>query len=85
MYKLHLDREYSQDILIDASKEVRDWIVNAIANKIIPIPKPISLAGHTSPLYAAAIFSVPLIDQYEIIKPGMAINKALSLDHSLKN
>ena len=52
-----------------------------IENKIIPTPKPISLAGHTAPSYAAAIFSVPLIDQYEIIKPGIATNKALSLDH----
>ena len=56
-----------------------------IENKIIPTPKPISLAGHTAPSYASAIFSVAFIDQYEIIKPGIATNKALSLDQSLKN
>ena len=35
MYKLHLDREFSQDLLTDASKEVRDWVVNAIANMVV--------------------------------------------------
>ena len=35
MYKLHLDREFSQDLLTDASKEVKDWVVNAIANMVV--------------------------------------------------
>ena len=35
MYKLHLDREFSQDLLNDASKEVKDWVVNAIANMVV--------------------------------------------------
>jgi len=35
MYKLFLDREFSQNLLIDASKEIKDWVVNAIANMVV--------------------------------------------------
>lgn len=35
MYKLHLDRDLGQNLFVDASKEIRDWIVNAIANIVI--------------------------------------------------
>ena len=35
MYKLHLDRDLGKNIFEDASKEIRDWIVNAIANIVI--------------------------------------------------
>ena len=35
MYKLHLDRDLGKNLFEDASKEIRDWIVNAIANIVI--------------------------------------------------
>jgi len=35
MYKLHLDREFSKDLFIDTSKEIKDWVVNAIANMVV--------------------------------------------------
>ena len=35
MYKLHLDRELAKDIFGNASKEILDWVVNAIANIVI--------------------------------------------------
>ena len=34
MYKLQLDRELTKDIA-GASKEIRDWVVNAIANIVV--------------------------------------------------
>ena len=34
MYKLYLDRELTKD-LAGASKEIRDWVVNAIANIVV--------------------------------------------------
>ena len=35
MYKLQLDREFSQDLFSGSSKEIRDWVVNAIANIVV--------------------------------------------------
>ena len=35
MYKLHLDRELAKDIFGSASKEILDWVVNAIANIVV--------------------------------------------------
>lgn len=35
MYKLHLDREISKELFEGVPKEVRDWVVNAIANIVI--------------------------------------------------
>ncbi|MBC8260045.1 MAG: hypothetical protein H8E38_13605 [SAR324 cluster bacterium] len=35
MYKLHLDRELTKDLFDGTSKEIRDWVVNAIANIVI--------------------------------------------------
>ena len=35
MYKLHLDRELAKDIFGNASKEILDWVVNAIANIVV--------------------------------------------------
>ena len=35
MYKLHLDRALGKDIFVGESKEIRDWVVNAIANIVI--------------------------------------------------
>ena len=35
MYKLHLDRELARDIFGNASKEILDWVVNAIANIVV--------------------------------------------------
>jgi uncharacterized membrane protein YebE (DUF533 family) len=35
MYKLHLDRDLGKNLFEDTSKEIRDWIVNAIANIVI--------------------------------------------------
>ena len=35
MYKLHLDREFSQDLFSESSKDIRDWVVNAIANMVV--------------------------------------------------
>ena len=35
MYKLQLDREFSQDLFSESSKEIRDWVVNAIANIVV--------------------------------------------------
>ena len=35
MYKLHLDRELATDIFGNASKEILDWVVNAIANIVV--------------------------------------------------
>ena len=34
MYKLQLDREITK-VLAGASKEIRDWVVNAIANIVV--------------------------------------------------
>ena len=34
MYKLYLDRELTKE-LAEASKEIRDWVVNAIANIVV--------------------------------------------------
>ena len=35
MYKLHLDRELAKEVFGDASKEILDWVVNAIANIVV--------------------------------------------------
>jgi len=35
MYKLQLDREFSQDLFSESSKDIRDWAVNAIANIVV--------------------------------------------------
>ncbi|HBR60101.1 MAG: hypothetical protein CL909_05040 [Deltaproteobacteria bacterium] len=35
MYKLRIDRDLGKNLFEDASKEIRDWIVNAIANIVI--------------------------------------------------
>ena len=35
MYKLHIDRDLGKNLFEDESKEIRDWIVNAIANIVI--------------------------------------------------
>ena len=35
MYKLHLDRELAKEVFGNASKEILDWVVNAIANIVI--------------------------------------------------
>ena len=35
MYKLHLDRELANDVFGNASKEILDWVVNAIANIVV--------------------------------------------------
>ena len=35
MYKLHIDRNLGKNLFEDAPKEIRDWIVNAIANIVI--------------------------------------------------
>ncbi len=35
MYKLHLDQELARDIFGNASKEILDWVVNAIANIVV--------------------------------------------------
>ena len=35
MYKLHLDQELAKDIFGNASKEILDWVVNAIANIVV--------------------------------------------------
>ena len=35
MYKLQLDREYSQELISESSKENRDWVVNAIAHIVV--------------------------------------------------
>ena len=35
MYKLQLDREFSQELLSESSKEIRDWVVNAIAHIVV--------------------------------------------------
>ena len=35
MYKLHLDRELAKDVFINSSKEIVDWVVNAIANIVV--------------------------------------------------
>ena len=35
MYKLHLDRELAKDIFGNVSKEILDWVVNAIANIVV--------------------------------------------------
>ena len=35
MYKLHLDRELKNNVFEGASKEILDWVVNAIANIVI--------------------------------------------------
>ena len=35
MYKLHLDRDLAEDIFGTASKEILDWVVNAIANIVV--------------------------------------------------
>ena len=35
MYKLQLDREYSQELFSESSKEIREWVVNAIANIVV--------------------------------------------------
>ena len=35
MYKLHIDRDLGKNIFEGESKEIRDWIVNAIANIVV--------------------------------------------------
>ena len=35
MYKLQLDRAYSQELISESSKENRDWVVNAIAHIVV--------------------------------------------------
>ncbi|MEE3265615.1 MAG: hypothetical protein VX221_02435, partial [SAR324 cluster bacterium] len=35
MYKLHIDRDLGKNIFGEESKEIRDWIVNAIASIVI--------------------------------------------------
>jgi hypothetical protein len=35
MYKLQLDREFSQELFSESSKDIRDWVVNAIANIVV--------------------------------------------------
>ena len=35
MYKLNLDRELAKDVFINSSKEILDWVVNAIANIVV--------------------------------------------------
>ena len=35
MYKLHLDRELAKEVFGNASKEILDWGVNAIANIVV--------------------------------------------------
>ncbi len=35
MYKLHLDRDLSKDLFKKASKQIRDWVVNAIASIVV--------------------------------------------------
>ena len=35
MYKLNLDRELAKDIFGNVSKEILDWVVNAIANIVV--------------------------------------------------
>ena len=35
MYKLQLDRTYSQELIFESSKENRDWVVNAIAHIVV--------------------------------------------------
>ena len=35
MYKLHLDQELAKDVFINSSKEILDWVVNAIANIVV--------------------------------------------------
>ena len=35
MYKLHIDRDLGKNLFEDESKEIKDWIVNAIANIVI--------------------------------------------------
>ena len=35
MYKLHLDREFAKEVFGNASKEILDWVVNAIANIVV--------------------------------------------------
>ncbi|MCS5552322.1 MAG: hypothetical protein NZ878_03385 [SAR324 cluster bacterium] len=35
MYKLHLDRELAKEVFGKASKEILDWVVNAIANIVV--------------------------------------------------
>ena len=35
MYKLQVDREFAQELFSESSKEIRDWVVNAIANIVV--------------------------------------------------
>ena len=35
MYKLHIDRDLGKNLFGDTSKEIREWIVNAIASIVI--------------------------------------------------
>jgi len=35
MYKLQVDREFSQDLFSESSKEIREWVVNAIASIVV--------------------------------------------------
>lgn len=35
MYKLNLDRELAKEVFGNASKEILDWVVNAIANIVV--------------------------------------------------
>ena len=35
MYKLNLDQELAKDVFGNASKEILDWVVNAIANIVV--------------------------------------------------
>jgi len=35
MYKLHLDQELAKEVFGNASKEILDWVVNAIANIVV--------------------------------------------------
>ena len=35
MYKLQLDRKFSQELFSESSKDIRDWVVNAIANIVV--------------------------------------------------
>ena len=35
MYKLQLDREFSQELFSEQSREIRVWVVNAIANIVV--------------------------------------------------
>ena len=54
-------------------------------NITIPIPKPISLEGHTRPSNASAKCFVAKIETYDTAIPGIAIKNGLSLDQLLKN